>query len=148
MNKTIWSVEIEANNWDDDLFNGTFNECLEYCKNEGYKIDGEEARLALVTLDAGGCCIYCNEITADIPMVAAKSYIKSMPGYKLLAAGDKCYFGELTDGSVTANRSLTEELEDTIGHIGVDDCLVKFKVIEDDSDFMNTVVKILDIDYL
>ena len=30
---TIWSVETEANSYQDDLFTGTRQECVDYCAN-------------------------------------------------------------------------------------------------------------------
>lgn len=53
----VWSVEHSANSWDDDMFNGTFDECVEYCKERDYKIDGKECRLTEIELDDSGCVI-------------------------------------------------------------------------------------------
>lgn len=47
----MWSVELAANSWNDDTFIGTYEECIEYCKTNDYKIDGEEARLAEVEIE-------------------------------------------------------------------------------------------------
>ena len=46
MRKEIWSVELEATLWTDDTFIGTYEECVEWCKKNDYRIDGKEARLA------------------------------------------------------------------------------------------------------
>ena len=64
--KTVWSVELEANNWDDDLFNGTFEECVKYCEERDYKVDGEEARLAKLQLNEDGSVAECLEIVDEI----------------------------------------------------------------------------------
>lgn len=52
-----WSVEHEANSWNDDMFNGTYEECIEYCKSHDYKIDGIECRLAEIEVDDCGCVV-------------------------------------------------------------------------------------------
>lgn len=61
----LWSVEHEANSWNDDMFNGTFGECVEYCKEHGYKIDGEECRLAEIELDERGIVIDTYDIVNE-----------------------------------------------------------------------------------
>lgn len=50
-----WSVELEVNSWMDDTFNGTFEECVEYCQESGYEINGDEARLAEIDTEDGFC---------------------------------------------------------------------------------------------
>lgn len=62
----VWSVELESNSWDDDLFNGTFEECVKYCEERDYKIDGEEARLAKLQLDESRYVVECLEIVNEI----------------------------------------------------------------------------------
>ena len=62
----MWSVETEANSWNDDEFNGTFDECVQYCKANDYKIDGEFARLAEIEVDERGCVIDTYRIVEDI----------------------------------------------------------------------------------
>lgn len=62
----LWSVEHEANSWNDDMFNGTFQECVEYCKEHDYKIDGVECRLAEIELDKVGCVIYTYNIVNEV----------------------------------------------------------------------------------
>ena len=64
--KTIWSVELERNMWNDDSFNGTFEECIEYCKEKDYKIDGKEARLAEIVVDDKNCVIDTIQIVEKI----------------------------------------------------------------------------------
>ena len=64
--KTLWSVEVESNMWEDDLFNGTYEECIQYCKEQGYKIDGKEARLAEILVDEKGTVIETLEIVNGI----------------------------------------------------------------------------------
>lgn len=53
MREELWSVELEANTWNDDTFNGTYDECIQYCEDYDYKIDGKEARLAHVVIEDG-----------------------------------------------------------------------------------------------
>lgn len=61
----MWSVELEANSWDDDLFNGTFEECVQYCKDNDYKIDGIECRLAEIEVE-DNCVIYAYQIVNEV----------------------------------------------------------------------------------
>lgn len=62
----IWSVEHEANSWNDDDFNGTYEECISYCQSNGYTIDGKECRLAEVEVDDRGCVIDTYQIINEI----------------------------------------------------------------------------------
>lgn len=61
-----WSVEKESNSWMDDTFNGSFEECVEYCKSHSLDINGEEARLAEVEIDEDGCVTYCYDIIEEL----------------------------------------------------------------------------------
>lgn len=63
--KTLWSVELEANGYEDDTFNGTFEKCIEYCKDYDYAI-GTECRLAEFLIDEYGRFIECLEIVDEI----------------------------------------------------------------------------------
>jgi|GEM_PF-2699742 len=60
-----WSVELEANSWDDELFNGDYEECVDYCKRHDYKIDGKEARLAQILVE-DDCVIETIEIINEV----------------------------------------------------------------------------------
>lgn len=51
----IWSVELRDNLWNDDTYTGTFEECIAYCDQKGYDIDGEEARIAEIDSEDGYC---------------------------------------------------------------------------------------------
>lgn len=51
MRKEMWSVQVEANGFEDDLFNGTFEECKEYAEMHNYSLDGEDARLAKLLIE-------------------------------------------------------------------------------------------------
>lgn len=65
MQEIKWSVELEDNSWDDDIFNGTYEECIDYCNEYDYKIDGVEARLVKVLLE-DGCVVEALEIVNEI----------------------------------------------------------------------------------
>lgn len=60
----IWSVQLENNSWNDDTFNGTFDECLEYCDGMGYEI-GAGCRLGRI-LVKDTTCVETLEIVEDI----------------------------------------------------------------------------------
>ena len=59
MKKIVWSVELSPY-YDDDTFNGTFDECIEYCRNMGYSI-GKDCQLAKI-LTEDGCFLETLEI--------------------------------------------------------------------------------------
>lgn len=54
-----WSVETETNSWNDDLFNGLFDECISYCKEYDIVLDGKNARLAEIVLDDCNAVVDC-----------------------------------------------------------------------------------------
>lgn len=62
----LWSVELDANSWNDDLFNGTYDECVQYCEEHNYKIDGEECRLAEIEVDERGCVVDTYNIVTEV----------------------------------------------------------------------------------
>lgn len=53
MKKIVWSVELSPH-YDDDTFNGTFDECVKYCRDMGYSI-GKDCQLAKILVDEEGC---------------------------------------------------------------------------------------------
>ena len=64
MMKTTYSVELEANAYMDDLFNGTLKECREYIANNypAGEIAEESARSANILVDEEGCVAECLDI--------------------------------------------------------------------------------------
>lgn len=73
-NKT-WSVETEENDWNDDLFNGSLKECIEYCKDKNINVDGSNARIAKICLDENGSADFCEELIDDIDSVDCKDFL-------------------------------------------------------------------------
>lgn len=65
MNKKTWSVQL-ADDWMDDTFNGTYEECIEWCKKNDYRIDGKEARLAKILVNENGSCLEVLEYVDDL----------------------------------------------------------------------------------
>lgn len=49
--KIYYSVEIEQNSYEDDLFNGTFEECVEYIAEHEYTVEDNDVRIAEITDD-------------------------------------------------------------------------------------------------
>ena len=49
--KIYYSVEIEQNSYEDDLFNGTFEECVEYVTEHEYTAEDNDVRIAEITDD-------------------------------------------------------------------------------------------------
>lgn len=60
-----YSVEIEQNGYEDDLFNGTFEECVEYCKKHDYTRENSDVRIAEIEVDEDGYWTYCYEIITE-----------------------------------------------------------------------------------
>lgn len=54
MHKVIWSVQTNANSFNDDLFTGTLTECYEYCVMNDIMLDYYDARLAQILVDDDG----------------------------------------------------------------------------------------------
>lgn len=73
--RKTWSVETEENDWNDDLFNGTLEECIEYCKNNNINIDGVSARIAKICLDENGCVDFWEELVEDLESVECKDFL-------------------------------------------------------------------------
>lgn len=73
-NKT-WSVETEENSWSDDLFNGTLEECIEYCKDKNIKVDGKNARIMKICLDENGVIDLWEECIDDVDSVECKGFL-------------------------------------------------------------------------
>lgn len=65
MTRTTYSVEIEANDYNDDLFNGTFEECIEYCRQHDYTPENDGARIAKILVDEDECVVLCLEIIEE-----------------------------------------------------------------------------------
>ena len=49
----------------DDIFNGTYVECVKYCNDHDYKI-GQDARLANILVDDDGCIVEWIDIVDEI----------------------------------------------------------------------------------
>ena len=60
-----YSVEIEATGYEDDLFNGTFEECVKYCEEHDYTKENSNVRIAEIEVDEDGCCTYCYDIIEE-----------------------------------------------------------------------------------
>lgn len=65
MREEMWSVELEGNSWNDDTFNGTYEECVDYCKEYDYTVDGDEARIAKILVE-DGCVIEVLELVEEL----------------------------------------------------------------------------------
>lgn len=62
-NTTMWSVELEATQFADDTFNGTYDECVSYLHDHGYS--EQDARLAQIEVDSSGYVVETLEIVED-----------------------------------------------------------------------------------
>lgn len=49
--RTTYSVEIEQGSYADDIFNGTFEECVQYCKDNDYTREANDVRIAKILVD-------------------------------------------------------------------------------------------------
>lgn len=84
-------------------------------------------------------------------MLRTNGYFKSYENTDHIEVGHKYYFGELTDGSPAADDSINNLDENNIGAIGETydengvEHLVTFKIVENDVDYLDCVVEIVDI---
>ena len=63
--KTIYSVEIKDTMYTDDIFNGSFEECVEYINENEYTKEENDARIAKVIIDEDNTVIECVEIITE-----------------------------------------------------------------------------------
>ena len=63
--KTIYSVEIKDTMYADDIFNGSFEECVEYIKENEYTKEDNDVRIAKVIIDEDNTVIECVEIITE-----------------------------------------------------------------------------------
>lgn len=62
---TTYSVETEWGSYMDDLFNGSFEECVEYIKEHGYTREEDDVRIAKILLDDDGTVAECLDIITE-----------------------------------------------------------------------------------
>ena len=60
--KTTYSVEIKDTMYTDDIFNGSFEECVEYIKENEYTKEDNDVRIAKVIIDEDNTIVECVEI--------------------------------------------------------------------------------------
>lgn len=60
-----YSVQIEVNSYNDDLFNGTFEECVEYINEYGYTREDDDVRIAEIEVDDNGTATYTYDIITE-----------------------------------------------------------------------------------
>ena len=58
--KKIWSLQHDGNSYNDDCFNGTFEECVEYAKK--LELEPEQYQVALIEIDEDGIVTYTHEV--------------------------------------------------------------------------------------
>ena len=63
--KTIYSVEIKDTMYTDDIFNGSFEECVEYINENEYTKEENDVRIAKVIIDEDNSVIECVEIITE-----------------------------------------------------------------------------------
>ena len=60
--KETYSVEIKQNDYNDDLFNGTLAECIDYIRECDYTVLDNDARIARILIDNDNTVVECLEI--------------------------------------------------------------------------------------
>lgn len=60
--KEMYSVEIKQNNYNDDLFNGTLAECIDYIKEYEYTVLDNDVRIARILIDNDNTVVECLKI--------------------------------------------------------------------------------------
>ena len=63
--KTIYSVEIKDTMYTDDIFNGSFEECVEYIKENEYTKEENDVRIAKILVDDDNTVAECLEIITE-----------------------------------------------------------------------------------
>lgn len=63
--KTTYSVEIKDTMYTDDIFNGSFEECVEYINENEYTKEENDVRIAKVIIDEDNTVIECVEIITE-----------------------------------------------------------------------------------
>ena len=63
--KTTYSVEIKDTMYTDDIFNGSFEECVEYINENEYTKEENDARIAKIIVDEDNSVIECVEIITE-----------------------------------------------------------------------------------
>lgn len=63
--RETYSVEIEQNSYMDDLFNGTYEECVEYITENGYSREENDVRIAKIAVDEDECVAETLEIITE-----------------------------------------------------------------------------------
>ena len=63
--KTTYSVEIKDTMYTDDIFNGSFEECVEYINENEYTKEDNDVRIAKVIVDEDNTVIECVEIITE-----------------------------------------------------------------------------------
>ena len=63
--KTTYSVEIKDTMYTDDIFNGSFEECVEYINENEYTKEENDVRIAKVIIDEDNSVIECVEIITE-----------------------------------------------------------------------------------
>ena len=63
--RETYSVEIEQNSYMDDLFNGTYDECVEYIEKNEYTREENDVRIAKISVDEDGCVAETLEIITE-----------------------------------------------------------------------------------
>lgn len=60
-----YSVLIEQNAYDDDLFNGSFKECVDFINECGYTREDNDVKIAEIEVGEDGCAIYTYDIITE-----------------------------------------------------------------------------------
>ena len=60
--KETYSVEIKQNDYNDDLFNGTLAECIDYIRECDYTVLDNDVRIARILIDNDNTVAECLEI--------------------------------------------------------------------------------------
>lgn len=63
--RETYSVEIEQNSYMDDLFNGTYDECVEYIRKNDYTREENDVRIAKIAIDEDECVAETLDIITD-----------------------------------------------------------------------------------
>lgn len=114
--KEIYSVEIKQTEYSDDLFNGTFSECVDYIRKSGYTSFDNDVRIARLLLDNDNTVAECLEIIAPAEFTDNTALITSAIHDMRAAFSNLCEVISAADGIDEYNakmfKALISEIDD------------------------------------
>ena len=115
--KETYSVEIKQNDYNDDLFNGTLAECIDYIGECGYTVLDNDVRIARILIDNDNTVAECLEIISYAEFTDNTTLITSAIHDMRAAFNNLCDIINAANGIDEANdEMLTKLISDIINY--------------------------------